>query len=153
MRSTTIPAAVAASTPSPVKSPLEAPLQVFANSANNVLMIPTPNLGSFIRSKREGKKLSLRAFAEIVEIAPAFQSDIEHGRRYPSPDVLERTAKALGVDVDEMKAADTRVQRELKEWLERNPGVQTLLKDFQKSGRSGEELVAAWRKVVARKRS
>ncbi|MFT3714051.1 MAG: helix-turn-helix transcriptional regulator [Archangium sp.] len=115
-------------------------------------MLPTPNLGSFIRTAREGKKLSLRALAEIVDIAPAFQSDIEHGRRYPSPDVLERTAKALGVKVEEMKAADTRVQRDLKEWLQQNPGVQALLKDFQKSGRSGEELVAAWRKVLARKR-
>lgn len=129
------------------------PLQMFANSANDGPMIPTPNLGSFIRTKREAKKLSLRGLAEQLDIAPAHQSDIEHGRRYPSPDVLERTAKALGVDLDEMKAADTRVQRELKEWLEQNPGVQTLLKDFQKSGRSGEELVAAWRKVVARKRS
>lgn len=112
----------------------------------------TPNLGSFIRSAREEQKVSLRALADRVGIAPAFQSDIEHGRRYPSPDVLERTAKALKVSVEEMHEHDTRVRRELKAWLEENPGISKLLVEFQKSGRPAEELVVAWRKVVAAKR-
>lgn len=39
--------------------------------------------GKFVRKKREEKKINLRKLAEILEIAPAYMSDMEKARRYP----------------------------------------------------------------------
>ena len=47
--------------------------------------------GQFVRNKREEKKINLRKLAEILDIAPAYMSDMEKARRYP-PD-KEKLAK------------------------------------------------------------
>ena len=39
--------------------------------------------GQFVRNKREEKKINLRKLAEILDIAPAYMSDMEKARRYP----------------------------------------------------------------------
>ena len=38
--------------------------------------------GQFVRNKREEKKINLRKLAEILDIAPAYMSDMEKARRY-----------------------------------------------------------------------
>lgn len=103
-------------------------------------------LAEFVRARREAKKLSLRALATKVNVSAAFLSDLEHGRRFPSDDVRDQIADALDVTRDEMKGVDARVRGELKDWLNANPDVSRLLTEFQQAGRSGEELIAAWRR-------
>lgn len=39
--------------------------------------------GEFVREKRLAAGVNLRKLAEILEIAPAYMSDIENGHRYP----------------------------------------------------------------------
>lgn len=39
--------------------------------------------GAFITEKRKGANITLRRFAEMIGIAPAYLSDIEKGNRYP----------------------------------------------------------------------
>lgn len=39
--------------------------------------------GKFIEERRKALGLTLRGFASELDIAPAYMSDIEKGRRYP----------------------------------------------------------------------
>lgn len=39
--------------------------------------------GKFIEERRKALGLTLRGFAAELDIAPAYMSDIEKGRRYP----------------------------------------------------------------------
>jgi transcriptional regulator with XRE-family HTH domain len=68
----------------------------------------TKTLGQRIRQLREAKDLSLRELARKVGVSAAFLSDVELGRRFPSPNLLAETAKALDVTYDELKAYDAR---------------------------------------------
>lgn len=58
--------------------------------------------GRFVRNKREEKHINLRKLAEILEIAPAYMSDMEKARRYP-PDreKLEKIAETLELTEEE----------------------------------------------------
>lgn len=63
-----------------------------------------PNkFGEFIVEKRKAKSLSLRKMADIIELSPAYWSDIEKGRRNP-PNInkLEEIAKLLGLSHEEL---------------------------------------------------
>jgi hypothetical protein len=60
-------------------------------------------------------------------------SDIEHDRR--KTDKLRELAEALGVPLKELEELDSRVPPDLKEWLDKNPPLVSLLKELQKSGR------------------
>jgi len=55
--------------------------------------------GDFIAEKRKQKEISLRKMAELLDISPAYWSDIEKGRRNP-PNInkIEEIAKILGVN-------------------------------------------------------
>lgn len=65
-------------------------------------------LGEQIRELREATDLSLREFAANLKLSPAFISDVELGRRYPSDPVLAKMAKLLGTTLEDLKAYDTR---------------------------------------------
>lgn len=64
----------------------------------------SPNkFGEFIVEKRKQQNISLRKMAELVDLSPAYWSDIEKGRRNP-PNInkLEEIAKLLGLSHEEM---------------------------------------------------
>ena len=55
--------------------------------------------GQFIETKRKEKGITLRGFAEMVGIAPAYMSDLEKGYRYPPElEKLNIIAKKLLLD-------------------------------------------------------
>lgn len=58
--------------------------------------------GRFIETKRKEREITLRGFAEMINISPAFMSDLEKGRRYP-PDLekLILMAKYLKLNTEE----------------------------------------------------
>ncbi len=63
-------------------------------------------LGSYIRTKRQEKGLSIRRLAELAEISHTEIKRIEDGiRKQPSPQVLRSIATALGVSYEELMAA------------------------------------------------
>lgn len=66
------------------------------------------SLGTYIRRLRDERDISLREFAKRLKVSAPFVSDIELGRRHPSDEVLEKIAESLGVDVQELRARDTR---------------------------------------------
>ncbi|MBV4420343.1 MAG: helix-turn-helix domain-containing protein [Clostridium tyrobutyricum] len=64
----------------------------------------SPNkFGEFVAYRRKEKKISLRKMAELLDLSPAYWSDIEKGRRNP-PNInkLQEIAKLLGLSHDEL---------------------------------------------------
>ncbi|MBO1265085.1 helix-turn-helix transcriptional regulator [Proteiniclasticum sp. SCR006] len=67
----------------------------------------SPNqFGEFVANKRKEKEISLRGMAELLDLSPAYWSDIEKGRRNPpNLNTLQELAKILGLtngEFDEM---------------------------------------------------
>lgn len=66
-----------------------------------------PNqFGEFVTKKRKEKELSLRGMAEMIDLSPAYWSDIEKGRRNPpNINILGELSKILNLsqkEFDEM---------------------------------------------------
>ena len=61
-----------------------------------------------MRRRREELDISLRELAKRLDCSPAFISDIELGRRYPSDKVLSDIAHVLKVKVEDLRALDVR---------------------------------------------
>lgn len=58
--------------------------------------------GSYVREKRLEAKVNLRKLAEILDIAPAYMSDIENDHRYPpEKDKIYMIAEALHLNQEE----------------------------------------------------
>ena len=55
-----------------------------------------------IRVWRDHRNMTAIALAEKAEITPAYLSQLEHGRRHASQQVLRRLATALKVDLDDL---------------------------------------------------
>lgn len=51
--------------------------------------------GKFIEERRKAQGFTLRGFAAQLDIAPAYMSDIEKGRRYPPDKKLDEIANLL----------------------------------------------------------
>lgn len=57
--------------------------------------------GKFIEERRKALGLTLRGFAAELDIAPAYMSDIEKGRRYPPDKKLDEIAQILKLNETE----------------------------------------------------
>ena len=53
--------------------------------------------GEFVKQRREGLHMTMRDFAEKVQISPAYLCDIEKGNRKPPEKYLEKFAEVLQV--------------------------------------------------------
>lgn len=99
-------------------------------------------LGERIRELREQKDISLRELAKRLGVSPAFLSDIELGRRFPSAEVLAKIAKELGESVEELKKYDTRPPvEELKRLAAANPLMGLALRRVVEKKVSANELI------------
>ena len=98
--------------------------------------------GEVIRELREKKDLSLREFAGKLDLSPAFVSDVELGRRYPSDEVLAKMAKHLGAALDDLKSHDTRsTGEELKRLASTDPAWGFAFRSVLDKGMTPEELL------------
>ena len=83
--------------------------------------------GQRIRELRQERDFSLRDFGEKLGTAanptsPAFLSDLENGRRFPSNDMLARLAQVLGTTEEDLRSYDQRPpSRDIQDLVERNP--------------------------------
>ena len=65
---------------------------------------PSENpVGELIRRQRELAELSMRQVAAMTGISNPYLSQIEHGLRAPSADVLEGIAATLGISTDALR--------------------------------------------------
>jgi transcriptional regulator with XRE-family HTH domain len=86
--------------------------------------------------------MSLREFAKKVDCSPAFISDIELGRRYPSEKVLADIARLLNTTVAELKKHDTRAPIDvIKRATESNTGYAFAFRRVLESNVSPEDLL------------
>jgi len=95
-----------------------------------------------LRQLRDEQDLSLREFAKKINCSPAFVSDVELGRRYPSEDVLIEMAKALKTSPGKLKEHDTRPPtEEMKERIAADPRFALAFRTIVDSKVSPDELI------------
>lgn len=106
--------------------------------------------GKFVRNKREEKKVKLRKLAEILEIAPAYMSDMEKARRYPpDKEKLAKIAEALELTEDETNkmydyaalAKDNSVPLDLTEYIMNTKNVRIALRKARDLGMKDKDWV------------
>ena len=90
-------------------------------------MIANVTLNERIRQRRQELGYGLRYVATLAGISPAFLVDIEAGARLPSADTLAKLAPVLNLPLADLQALDPRVTPEVKEWMDSDPGVSTML--------------------------
>jgi transcriptional regulator with XRE-family HTH domain len=71
-------------------------------------------LGSNIRTYRSNLGISQAKLAEMISMATNYLGLIEAGKKFPSADMIERIATALGADTPELFAL-TPLQQDWKE--------------------------------------
>ncbi|MGH3414245.1 MAG: helix-turn-helix domain-containing protein [Marmoricola sp.] len=59
-------------------------------------------LGDYLHEQRVSAKLSLRQLAELAGVSNPYLSQIEHGLRRPSAEVLQQLAKALRISAEQL---------------------------------------------------
>lgn len=117
-------------------------LAVFAECA--YIRIMPQSLGTAIKEYRVKAGITLRQFATDIGISAAHQSDIEHGRRMPSDEVLRATGRRLareGGTYEVLKKLDARLKDDVREWVAQTPGIDALLRTAKESGLSVEEML------------
>lgn len=108
--------------------------------------------GKFIEERRKALGITLRGFAAELDIAPAYMSDIEKGRRYPPDKKLDDIARILKLEGDEKNklldmAAMTRtksVSPDLPEYIMEKDLARVALRRAR-DGRLSDE---GWQEVI-----
>ena len=100
------------------------------------------SLGVRIRELRDARDLSLREFAAKLGVSAPFVSDIELGRRFPSKKILQSMATILGVNLEDLKAYDTRPPiEEMKQRIAANPRYAMAFRTFINRNLTPEEIL------------
>ena len=109
--------------------------------------------GAFIKEKRLEKGINLRKLAELLELAPAYISDIENSNRNsPSPDKMEKLVEVLGLNEDEKnemydlaaKDRDNTVAPDISEYVKSNDAVRVALRKARNLNLGEQE----WLKII-----
>ena len=109
--------------------------------------------GKFIEERRKSLGITLRGLAAMLDIAPAFMSDIEKGHRYPpAKEKLYQLAEALKLsaeDRDKMfdlaaRERENTVSSDLSDYIMENDKVRVALRLARDSGAEDKE----WQKVI-----
>lgn len=80
------------------------------------------SFGATVRRLREGRKIGLRKFAEMVGMSPTYLSKVERDDfNPPSEEKVRAIAQALGQDADELLALAGRVSADLANIIQRHP--------------------------------
>lgn len=95
------------------------------------MTLPGETFGETIRLLRTAKRMTLRAFAQALEVSAPYISDVEHDRRTMTDDMVAKAAVILGVDPVELGLRRRRVTKPLAEWLAKNPQLVSLLEDIR----------------------
>src|SRR5688572_13747261 len=92
-----------------------------------------PVLAELVRTRRLARKWSLRQLGEKIGVTPAYVADIEAGRRLPSAELKERISTTLEISAQELAAADIRLTKDLRDWIEERPQLTSVLRTLSDS--------------------
>jgi transcriptional regulator with XRE-family HTH domain len=112
-------------------------------------------LGQEIQRLRLEAGITLRKLAELVDVSPAYVSDIEHDRRRPSADVLKRIAnelKQVGATYERLDRLNSRLDPDLQKWVSLTPAVRQMLREVKNSGRDPLDVVRQLQGTVRKKK-
>lgn len=80
------------------------------------------SFGELLREKRMAKEITLRRFAEKLDLSPTYISQIEQGNFDPPPhERVRQMAILLGEDPDELLAAAGRMAEDVAEIVDKKP--------------------------------
>ena len=80
------------------------------------------SFGATVRRLREGQKIGLRKFAQLVGMSPTYLSKVERDEfKPPTEEKVRAIAEALGQDPDELLALAGRVSSDLADIIQRQP--------------------------------
>lgn len=118
------------------------------------------NFKEYLSLKRQEKQLTIRKFATLIGISPAFLCDLESGSRsFPAnskkyPDLLERIINVLELDDNEREIMiqlahesmleKDKISAEVKEYLQGTPRAQEALRKAAECGATDE----AWEAFI-----
>ena len=88
-----------AATERPSKHAVEQVGQV-VEQAGHAVGQAVDDIGSYIRSQREGAQVSLRQLARTAGVSNPYLSQIERGLRKPSAEILQQIAKGLRISAE-----------------------------------------------------
>ena len=95
-----------------------------------------------MRRRRDELDISLREFAKRLDCSPAFVSDIELGRRFPSEKVLAEIARLLKVKLEDLRALDVRAPiEEIKRVTHNDPTFALAFRTVIDKNISADELL------------
>ena len=112
-----------------------------------------PSLGGTIRKLRLKVHITLRELARRVDVSPAHLSDIEHGRRMPSDDLLRRIAAEfadVGATYESLRILKPQLEDDLEKWVAESSVVRELLREAKNSPRSAREMLDRLREDARR---
>lgn len=115
--------------------------------------------GEFIKEKRQNKGITLRAFADMIGIAPAYMSDIEKSKRNaPTQEILEKMVKVLELSNEEANelfdlAASSKdaIAQDLKEYVSDNQNVRVALRKAKDLNLGDDEWIKIIEEMVNKK--
>jgi transcriptional regulator with XRE-family HTH domain len=109
--------------------------------------------GEFIKEKRTKKGINLRKLAELVNIAPAYLSDIEKGKRNsPSAEKMAKIAEILELTDEEIIAMNdlaandrpNNVASDISEYVTNHESVRVALRKARELNLSNQD----WLKII-----
>jgi transcriptional regulator with XRE-family HTH domain len=101
-----------------------------------------PEAADLIRTARLARSWTLRQLGDAVGVTPAYIADIEAGRRQPSVELQDRLSAALAIPSEELAAADSRLSKDLRDWIEERPQLTSLLRAVRSSPNSDALVVS-----------
>jgi transcriptional regulator with XRE-family HTH domain len=111
-------------------------------------------LGGEIRRLRSQLGATLRGFAQRIQVSAPHLSDIEHDRRRPSKEVLERIThelRSVGATYEGLDKLDTRFDADTQEWAAETPEAKTMLRLARESGQSMADVIKQLERVLKKK--
>jgi transcriptional regulator with XRE-family HTH domain len=115
--------------------------------------------GEYIKQKRQEKNITLRAFADLVGIAPSYMSDIEKSKRNaPTQEILDKMIEVLNLSEDEKNelldvAATSKdaIAQDLTEYVSENPNVRVALRKAKDLNLGDDEWIRIIEEMISKK--
>ncbi len=76
------------------------PVEQVGHVVGSAVTSAVDDIGSYIRSQREGAQVSLRQLAKAAGVSNPYLSQIERGLRKPSADILQQIARGLRISAE-----------------------------------------------------